>query len=49
MTPRQSKKVNALLTEIRAISSELPKGKSHKVQNRCSKISMIVKKATARQ
>lgn len=46
MTPQQARKINVLLTEIKAISTDLPKGKSHKVQNRCSKISMIIKKNT---
>lgn len=46
MTTQQAKKINSLLTEIKTISTELPRGKSHKVRNRCSKISVIIKKST---
>ena len=38
---QQTQKITALLNEIKVISSELPKGKSHMVHNRCSKIRMV--------
>ena len=41
---QQTQKITALLNEIKVISSELPKGKSHMVHNRCSKIQTIIKK-----
>lgn len=46
MKQTTAKKINTLLTEIKVISTELPKGKSHMVQNRCSKIQTIIKKNT---
>lgn len=44
MKARDTKRINALLTEIKILSAGLPKGKSNMVQNRCSKISLIIRK-----
>lgn len=44
MRPAQTKKINSLLSEIKTISQDLPKGRANMVSNRCSKIQVIIKK-----